>query len=143
MSAGSAAGSKVRRAKLTGCLLNVMAGCSLAGWLQESTQQQAQPMNSASSKKEGAMNRREGNGASALDFAGRQRSEANDMPRRVAGKALQLLKGVLASSVELFVRMSVQKLIEAQAVFCAHLDKFHAHTLTGFYVVNGSSGAHR
>jgi hypothetical protein len=101
MSAGGAAGSKVRRAKLTGCLLNVMAGCSLAGWLQESTQQQAQPMNSASSKKEGAMNRREGNGASALDFAGRQRSEANDMPRRVAGKALQLLKGVLASSVRI------------------------------------------
>jgi hypothetical protein len=81
--------------------LIAIAGCSLVGWLQESTQQQAQPMNSASSKKEGAMNRREGNGASAPDFAGRQRSEANDMPRRVAGKALQLLKGVLASSVRI------------------------------------------
>jgi hypothetical protein len=68
--------------------LIVTAGCSLAGWLHESTQQLTQPMSSGSRKMEGVMNRSDGNGASALDFGGKRRSEAKEMPRRVAGKAL-------------------------------------------------------
>jgi hypothetical protein len=37
--------------------------------------------------------------------------------------------------------LGVEELIEAEAVFSAHLDEFDAHTFPGFYVVDDSAGA--
>src|ERR1700730_1088509 len=57
MSDGGLAGSKVRRAKLTGCLLMGTAGVPLSGRLHERAQQLSQPTRSASSNAEGAISR--------------------------------------------------------------------------------------
>jgi hypothetical protein len=62
--------------KLTGCLLIVTAGGSVDGRLQESAQQPSQLTSNASNNREGAMNRRESNIASALYFLGKRRTEA-------------------------------------------------------------------
>ena len=59
------AGSKVRLAKLTGCLLIVTAGGSLGGRLHQRVHQLSKP-GSAASNTEAAMKRREGNVDSAL-----------------------------------------------------------------------------
>src|ERR1700675_3251001 len=69
ISDGGWAGSKVRLVKLTGCLLIVTAGGSSVGRLHERDHQLSNP-GSAASNTEGAMNRREGNVASALILRG-------------------------------------------------------------------------
>src|ERR1700693_4838068 len=72
MSGGGFAGSKVRREKLTACLLIVTAGGSLGGRLHERVHQLSKP-GSAASKSEGTANRRENNVASALILRARAR----------------------------------------------------------------------
>lgn len=37
----------------------------------------------------------------------------------------------------------MQELIEAEAVFAAHLDEFYAHAFAGFYVIDDGTGAER
>jgi hypothetical protein len=64
MSGGGFAGSKVRREKLTGCLVIVTAGGSLAGRLHERAHQLSKPGSAASNTDE--MRRRDGNVFSAL-----------------------------------------------------------------------------
>jgi hypothetical protein len=66
MSDGGFAGSKVRREKLTGCLLIVTAGDCLEGGLHERAQQPSQTMARASSDTEAVMKRCEGNTVSAF-----------------------------------------------------------------------------
>src|ERR1700692_4118910 len=65
ISDGGCAGSKVRLAKLTGCLLIVTAGGSLGGRLHERVHQLSKPV-SAASNTEAEMKRRGGNDVSAL-----------------------------------------------------------------------------
>lgn len=82
MSDGGLAGSKVRRAKLTGCLLMVTAGVFLSGWLHERAHQPRQAMTSASSNTEGAMDRRNRSIASAFHFPSACRTDISPpMPR--------------------------------------------------------------
>src|SRR3981081_2365544 len=54
-------GSKVRSAKLTGCLLMVTAGVSLSGRLHERAHQPSEPMSNTSINAERGISRREGN----------------------------------------------------------------------------------
>ncbi len=35
----------------------------------------------------------------------------------------------------------MEELIEAEAIFYAHLDEFYAHAFAGFYIVDDSAGA--
>jgi hypothetical protein len=37
--------------------------------------------------------------------------------------------------------LGVEELIEAEAVFSAHLDEFYAHAFAGFYIVDDGTGA--
>ena len=80
MSGGGFAGSKVRREKLTDCLLTVTADRSLCGRLHERVHQLSKP-GSAATKTEGAANRRENNVASALILRAR-----TELKLRICGR---------------------------------------------------------
>lgn len=76
ISGGGFRGSKVRVAKLTGCLVMVTADVCCSGRLQEMARQLKEPRSAAVSSSEVAMNRREGKTASAFYFRGQLRLRA-------------------------------------------------------------------